>query len=40
VTFVEDAARGLDEGRTASCLAAWRAAGVRFSSADELPMGS
>lgn len=30
VTFVEDAARGLDEARTAACLAAWRAGGVRF----------
>ena len=30
VTFVEDAARGLDEERTASCTAAWREAGVRF----------
>ena len=49
VTFVEDAAAGLDEGRTASCLAAWRAGGVRFATAREaiasfrsatvLPMG-
>jgi nicotinamidase/pyrazinamidase len=30
VTFVEDAAAGLDEARTASCLASWRAGGVRF----------
>ena len=30
VAFVEDAARGLDEERTARCLAEWRAAGVRF----------
>jgi nicotinamidase/pyrazinamidase len=29
VTFVEDAARGLDEARTEACLAAWRAGGVR-----------
>jgi nicotinamidase/pyrazinamidase len=36
VAFVEDAARGLDEGRTASCLAAWRDAGVRFTTADEV----
>jgi nicotinamidase/pyrazinamidase len=30
VTFVEDAARGLDEERTSACLDAWRAGGVRF----------
>jgi nicotinamidase/pyrazinamidase len=36
VTFVEDAARGLDEGRTASCLAAWRAGGVRFATTREV----
>jgi nicotinamidase/pyrazinamidase len=30
VTFVEDAARGLDEERTATCTAAWREGGVRF----------
>jgi hypothetical protein len=30
VTFVEDASRGIDEARTASCLAAWRDGGVRF----------
>jgi len=30
VTFVEEASRGLDASRTASCLADWRAAGVRF----------
>ncbi len=40
VTFVEDAARGLDEARTAACLAAWREAGVRFSSSADLPMGT
>ena len=40
VTFVTDASRGLDEARTARCTAEWRAAGVRFSSAAELPMGS
>jgi nicotinamidase/pyrazinamidase len=39
VTFVEDAARGLDEARTGACLAAWREAGVRFSSSAHLPMG-
>jgi nicotinamidase/pyrazinamidase len=36
VTFVEDAAAGLDEARTAACLADWRAAGVRFAAADEV----
>ena len=34
VRFVEDAARGLDEGRVATCTAAWRARGVEFTSAD------
>ena len=36
VTFVEDASRGLDEGRTAACLADWRAAGVRFATTAEV----
>jgi nicotinamidase/pyrazinamidase len=36
VTFVEDAARGLDEARTAACAAAWRGAGVRFATSDEV----
>jgi nicotinamidase/pyrazinamidase len=36
VRFVEDAARGLDESRVAACTAAWRAAGVEFTTADEL----
>ena len=36
VTFVEDAARGLDEGRTARCVADWREGGVRFASVDEV----
>ena len=40
VTFVEDASRGLDEARTAACTAAWREAGVRFSSGVPLPMGA
>lgn len=40
VRFVEDASRGLDEARTAACIADWRAAGVDFSSGVELPMGS
>ncbi|HEY3962057.1 MAG TPA: isochorismatase family cysteine hydrolase [Gaiellaceae bacterium] len=33
VVFVEDASRGLDEARTASCTAVWREAGVHFVSA-------
>ena len=36
VRFVEDAARGLDEGRVAACTAAWRDAGVEFTTADEV----
>jgi nicotinamidase/pyrazinamidase len=36
VTFVEDASRGLDERRTAGCLAAWRAEGVRFATTEEV----
>jgi nicotinamidase/pyrazinamidase len=36
VSFVEDAARGLDEGRVATCTSAWRAAGVEFTGADEV----
>jgi nicotinamidase/pyrazinamidase len=39
VTFVEEASAGLDESRTASCLAAWRGAGVRFASVDEVVAG-
>src|SRR5881398_4077918 len=34
VRFVEDAARGLDEERVAACTAAWREAGVEFTTAD------
>ena len=34
VIFVEDAARGLDETRTAACLAEWRDRGVIFSTVD------
>ncbi len=34
VTFVEDAARGLDEARVASCTAAWRDRGVDFTTVD------
>jgi nicotinamidase/pyrazinamidase len=33
VRFVEDAARGLDEVRVASCTAAWRESGVEFTTA-------
>src|SRR5205085_5589314 len=36
VRFVEDAARGLDEGRVASCTAAWREGGVEFTTADRV----
>ena len=35
ITFVEDAARGVDESRVAPCLAAWRDAGVGFTTAEE-----
>jgi len=36
VAFVEDACRGLDEARTASCLARWREGGVRFVTSKEV----
>lgn len=36
VAFVEDAARGLDEERVSRCIAAWREAGVRFTTVDEV----
>jgi nicotinamidase/pyrazinamidase len=36
VLFVEEAARGLDEGRTAACTAAWREGGVEFVSVDDV----
>jgi nicotinamidase/pyrazinamidase len=36
VRFVEDAARGLDEGRVSTCTKAWREAGVEFTTADEV----
>ena len=36
VTFVEDAARGLDEERVAACTAAWREGGVEFTTAAEV----
>ena len=35
VRFVEDAARGLDEGRVAACIAVWRERGVAFTTAAE-----
>ncbi len=40
VAFVEEASRGLDGARTASCIAGWREAGVRFVTADEAVSGS
>jgi nicotinamidase/pyrazinamidase len=36
VVFVEDAACGLDEERTAACTAFWRTGGVEFQTADEV----
>src|SRR3954454_4963181 len=36
VVFVEDAARGLDEQRTAACTVAWREGGVEFSTVEEV----
>jgi nicotinamidase/pyrazinamidase len=39
VAFVEDAARGLDEKRTARCLAQWQDAGVRFTTSDRVVAG-
>jgi nicotinamidase/pyrazinamidase len=36
VRFVEEAARGLDESRVAACTAAWRGAGVEFTTVDEV----
>jgi len=36
VRFVEDAARGLDEERVQACVAVWRAAGVEFTTAEEV----
>jgi nicotinamidase/pyrazinamidase len=35
IAFVEDASRGVDEARVAACTAAWREAGVRFTTAEE-----
>jgi hypothetical protein len=34
VTFVEDAARGLDEERAAICTAFWRENGVEFTTSE------
>jgi nicotinamidase/pyrazinamidase len=39
VTFIEEASRGLDAARTLACVSEWRAAGVRFASADEAVAG-
>ena len=36
VRFVEDAARGIDEGRVAACLAVWRERGVEFTTVEEV----
>ena len=36
VSFVEDAARGLDESRVAACASAWRDSGVAFTTAAEV----
>jgi nicotinamidase/pyrazinamidase len=36
VTFVEEASRGLDSERTATCLEDWRTRGVRFASVDQV----
>jgi len=35
IAFVEDAARGVDESRTAACVASWREQGVRVTTAEE-----
>ncbi|HEY3577679.1 MAG TPA: isochorismatase family cysteine hydrolase [Gaiellaceae bacterium] len=35
IAFVEDAARGVDDSRVATCTAAWRESGVRFTTAEE-----
>jgi nicotinamidase/pyrazinamidase len=36
ITFVEDAARGVDAPRAAACLGAWREAGVGFTTSEEV----
>jgi hypothetical protein len=35
ITFVEDAARGVDQSRAAACVAAWSEQGVRTTTAEE-----
>ena len=39
VAFVEDAARGLDDARTAKCLQRWSEAGVRFTTSERVIAG-
>jgi nicotinamidase/pyrazinamidase len=39
VSFVEDAARGLDAGRVRACTSVWRDAGVAFTTADQVISG-
>ena len=39
VVFVEEASRGLDEARSLACTSAWREAGVRFATVDEVLAG-
>jgi len=36
VVFVEDAARGLDEARTAACIASWREGGAELATVEEV----
>ena len=36
IAFVEDASRGVDESRVAGCTDAWRQAGVRFTTSDDV----
>jgi nicotinamidase-related amidase len=36
VAFVEEASRGLDDARTAACVAGWRDRGVRFATVDDV----
>jgi nicotinamidase-related amidase len=36
VRFVADAARGLDEERSAACIADWRARGAEITTAEEV----
>jgi nicotinamidase/pyrazinamidase len=39
VTFVEEASRGLDEERTAACIAGWRQDGVELATVDQVVSG-